>query len=146
LINIGLTGIVKIDNSSLPEIFLPAIIAVPLGSIILLNDRCTLSKLPRIKVPDYVSTLGLAGAMSGSTPTKGSGATRYTEIAADGERAPNARSTGEPSIFDSLSNASIKILTGTLEATDKSSNQIEEKHFVTHKHWLHIPSESTATP
>ena len=67
LMRIGLNGGMKIRESNLVEILLPALAAMVIGALIVLLGWLTLARLPKIKKDDAIATAGLFGAVSAST-------------------------------------------------------------------------------
>ncbi len=67
LIKVGLSGGIAIRNANLAEMLLPAVFAMVVGILIVFIGRYTLAKLPNVKTVDAIATVGLFGAVSGST-------------------------------------------------------------------------------
>ncbi len=67
LMRIGLAGGMEIRNAEPGDIFLPALIAVAVGCLIVILGRAVLPRLPGVKVEDGIATAGLFGAVSAST-------------------------------------------------------------------------------
>lgn len=67
LMRIGLEGGMELRHANLSDMFLPALIAMLVGCLIVLVGRISLAALPGIKVEDAIATAGLFGAVSAST-------------------------------------------------------------------------------
>ena len=67
LMRIGLKGGMAIRDGNIGEMLLPAIFCVLIGVGIVLVGSVTLARLPGIKKDDALATVGLFGAVSGST-------------------------------------------------------------------------------
>jgi hypothetical protein len=71
LMRIGLKGGMAIREANIMEMLLPAVFSIILGIGIVLLGSLTLARLPGIKKDDAFATLGLFGAVSGSTLAAG---------------------------------------------------------------------------
>lgn len=60
---------------------------------------------------------------------KEAGATGYTVVAAGGEGSRNIRSSGQPSVSDTLSNIKIEVLTDSREMAVKISDEVAAQFF-----------------
>ncbi len=67
LIKIGIKGGIEIRDANLAEMFLPAVIAMVIGVVIVLLGIFIFSLIPSIKRTDGYATAGLFGAVSAST-------------------------------------------------------------------------------
>lgn len=67
LMRVGLNGGMKLQEASLAEMALPALIAVIIGLLIVGIGSFVLTKLPNIRKEDGIATAGLFGAVSAST-------------------------------------------------------------------------------
>lgn len=67
LMRIGIKGGMSIKDANIVEMLLPALFSVLLGVSIVFLGVVTLAKLPGVKKDDALATLGLFGAVSGST-------------------------------------------------------------------------------
>ncbi len=67
LMTVGLEGGLAVRDADLVAMLLPALFAVVMGVAIVLLGRYTLLKLPGVATADGIATVGLFGAVSGST-------------------------------------------------------------------------------
>jgi len=67
LMRIGLEGGMEIREATLSEMLLPALLAMLIGSLIVIIGRFSLALLPNVRTEDGIATAGLFGAVSAST-------------------------------------------------------------------------------
>ncbi len=67
LLRIGIEGGMEIKEADLSAMFLPAVMSMGIGVLIVLLGRVTLCNLPGVRMEDGIATSGLFGAVSAST-------------------------------------------------------------------------------